>query len=87
LSLCFFLTEHHTMKVYWGSRDIVHTLTSALNGSEWSALCPSGFTPRERTLGIDSVGGWVGPRASLDMVVKRKIPSPCWDSYPQLSSP
>jgi len=34
------------------------------------------------------IGGWVGPRASLDTaVVKRKIPSPCWDLNPQSSSP
>jgi len=24
----------------------------------------------------------VGPRASLDMVAKRKTPSPCWESNP-----
>jgi len=29
----------------------------------------------------------MGPRASLDAVVKRKIPSPCWNSNPQSSSP
>jgi hypothetical protein len=26
------------------------------------------------------IGGWVGPRGSLDMVVRRKIPSPYQDS-------
>jgi hypothetical protein len=26
------------------------------------------------------IGGWVGPRAGLDAVVKRKFPSPCRDS-------
>jgi hypothetical protein len=25
----------------------------------------------------------VGPRAVLDMVVKRKIPNPCWESNPR----
>jgi hypothetical protein len=29
----------------------------------------------ERAPGIPWVGGWVGPRAGLDMVVKRKIPN------------
>jgi len=29
------------------------------------------------------IGGWVGPRASLDTVSKRKIPSPCWESNPE----
>jgi hypothetical protein len=28
------------------------------------------------------IGGWVGPRAGLDAVLKRKIPSPCRKSNP-----
>jgi hypothetical protein len=31
--------------------------------------------PRERDPGTLCIGGWVGPRAVLDVVVKRKIPS------------
>jgi len=27
-------------------------------------------------------GDWVGPTAVPDVVVKRKIPSACWDSLP-----
>jgi len=30
----------------------------------------------ERAPGTHWIGGWVGPRAFLDAVVKRKIPSP-----------
>jgi hypothetical protein len=30
---------------------------------------------RERDPGTHWIGGWVGPRASVDVVVKRKIPS------------
>jgi len=30
--------------------------------------------PRERTRGTHWIGGWVGPSAGLDTVVKRKIP-------------
>jgi hypothetical protein len=52
------------------------SLTSALDGGEWSASCPSRFTPRGRFTGTHWIGGWVGPRAILDAVVKRKIPSP-----------
>jgi len=37
---------------------------------------PGHFTPRERALGTHWIGCWVGLRASLDMVVKRNIPSP-----------
>jgi hypothetical protein len=57
-----------------------HSLTSALDGSEWSASHPGHFTPRERAPGTYWIGGWVGPRAVWDMVVKRKIPSPHQES-------
>jgi hypothetical protein len=53
-----------------------HSLTSALDGGEWSASRPGRLTPRERALGTHWIGGWVGPRAVLDAMVKRKIPSP-----------
>jgi hypothetical protein len=53
-----------------------HSLTSALSGGEWSASRPGRFTPEERDLGTHWIGGWVGPRAVLNVVVKRKIPSP-----------
>jgi hypothetical protein len=43
---------------------------------EWSASGPGRFTPRERALFTHWIGGWVGTRAVLDAVVKRKIPSP-----------
>jgi hypothetical protein len=49
---------------------------SALAGGEWSASRPGRFTLRERASGTHWLGGWVGPRAVLDAVVKRKIPSP-----------
>jgi hypothetical protein len=53
-----------------------YSLTSALDGGEWSASRPGRFSPSERAPGIRWTGGWVGPRAVLDAVVKRKIPSP-----------
>jgi hypothetical protein len=37
---------------------------------------PGRFSPRERASGTHWIGGWVGSRAGLDAVVKRKIPSP-----------
>jgi hypothetical protein len=58
-------------------------LTSALGGCEWSALRPGCFTPGERAPGNSCIGGWVGPRAGLDAVEKRKIPSPLQESNPQ----
>jgi hypothetical protein len=60
-----------------------HSLTSTLDGGEWSVSRPGPFTPRERAPGTHWIGGWAGPRAVLDTVVKRKIPSPCWESNPR----
>jgi hypothetical protein len=66
------------MKTYWGSgvKAPRILLTSALEGGEWSASRPGQFIPRERARSTHWIGGWVGPRAVLDAVVKRKIPSP-----------
>jgi hypothetical protein len=57
-----------------------HSLTSALESGAWSVSRPGRFTPRERVPGTHWIGGWVGPRAVLDAVVKRKIPSPSRES-------
>jgi len=57
----------------------------ALDGGEWSASHPGRFTSREREPGTHCTGGWVGFRAGLDIVLKRKIPSPCWKSNPNHS--
>jgi hypothetical protein len=48
-------------------------LTSARDGGEWSGsqflpLYPGGGSPRTHC-----IGGWVGPRAGLDDVEKRKF--------------
>jgi len=48
LPLSFFLTEHHTLKVYWGVEIKLHPfLTCAIDGSEWSVSHPGCFIPRE----------------------------------------
>jgi hypothetical protein len=60
-----------------------HYLTSALDAGKWSASHPGRFTPRERTPATHWIGGWVGPRAVLDAVVKRKIHNPCRESNPR----
>jgi hypothetical protein len=44
---------------------------------------PAAFNPRERASGTHWIGGCVGPKAVLDAVVKRKIPSPRWESNPR----
>jgi hypothetical protein len=38
---------------------------------------------RLRAPGTHWIGGWVGPRAVLDAVVKRNIPSPPRESNPR----
>jgi hypothetical protein len=45
---------------------------------------PAALPPRERAPGTHWIGGWVSPRAVLDAVVKRKIPSPCRESNPRI---
>jgi hypothetical protein len=50
---------------------------------EWTASRPGRFTPKERAPGTPWIGGWVGPRAVLDAVVKRKIPGPHRKSKPR----
>jgi hypothetical protein len=47
--------------------------TSALLGGELSASRPCRFIPRERVPRTHWKGGWVGSRAGLDDVKKRKI--------------
>jgi hypothetical protein len=60
-----------------------HFLTLALDGGEWSASRTGRFTPRERAPCTHWIGGWVGPRAVLDVVAYRKIPSPRRESNPR----
>jgi hypothetical protein len=81
--LSLFLTKNNAMKTYcgWWYR-CMHSLASALDGGEWSASRPGHFTPRKRAPTTPWIGGWVGPRASLDTVAKRKIPSLLRDSNP-----
>jgi hypothetical protein len=49
---------------------------------EAAALPTSGKSP-----GTHWIRGWMGPRASLNSVVKRKIPSLCWESNPRTAIP
>jgi hypothetical protein len=59
-----------------------HSFTSALDGDEWTVSRPGRFILMERAAGTRWIGGWVVPRADLDAVVNRKIPSPRRDSNP-----
>jgi hypothetical protein len=62
------------MKVYGGVDVYIHVfLTLALVGGEWSASRLGRFTPGERAPGTHWIGGWVGPRASVDSMEKSKF--------------
>jgi hypothetical protein len=62
------------MKAY-GGVDIQSQvlLTSVLGGGEWSASRPCRFTTGQRAPDTHCRGGWLGPRAGLDEVEKRKL--------------
>jgi hypothetical protein len=84
LPLCFFkLITTPWRRIGEWRYSSTHYLASALHGGEWSASRPGRFTPREKARGTPWIGGWVGPRDVLDVVVKRKIPSPRWESNPK----
>jgi hypothetical protein len=83
LSLCFNWAQRHGGVLGEWRYSSTHSLTSALDGGEWSASRPGRFTPRERAPRTHWIGGWVGPRAVLDAVVKRKISSPRRESNPR----
>jgi hypothetical protein len=86
LSLCFnWSPRYEDVMREWSYRS-THSLTSALDGGEWSASRPGRFTPRERAPVTHWIGDWVGPRAGLDVVLRRKIPSPCRDLNPDHSA-
>jgi hypothetical protein len=61
----------------------MHSLTSALGRGEWLASRHGSFTPRERAPGTHSIGRWMGHRAVLNAVVKRKLPSARQESNPR----
>jgi hypothetical protein len=83
LSLCFNRAPRHEGALGEWMYSSTHSLTSALDGGEWLASRPGRFIPRERAPDTHWIEGWVGPRAVLDAVVKRKIPSPHRVSNPR----
>jgi hypothetical protein len=65
----------------------MHTLTSTLEGGEWSVSRYGRITPGVIELGKLWIGGCVGPRAGLDAETKRKNPitDPAWNRTPVVS--
>jgi hypothetical protein len=67
----------------WESGGIVPRILDLCTRWRWVvSFTPGCFTPSKRTPGTHWIGGWVGSRASLDAVVKRKIPDPYRDLIP-----
>jgi hypothetical protein len=56
---------------------------SALDGGEFVSCTLRPLYAQENSPGTHWMGGWVGPRAVLDAMVKRKIPSPLRESNPR----
>jgi hypothetical protein len=79
LSLCFNWAPRHVGVLGECTYCSTHSLTSALDGGEWSASRPGRFTRKGRDPGTH----WIGGRAVLDAVVKRKIHSPRRESNPR----
>jgi hypothetical protein len=58
-----------------------HSLTSALDGGEWSASRPRSLYPQGKSPGTHRIAGWV------DTVVKRKISKPLPGFEPPIIQP
>jgi hypothetical protein len=72
------------MKTYWGSGDIAPHILDLRTRWRWVvSFTTRPIYLREKAPGTHWIGGWVGPRAVLDTVVKRKIPSPRRESNPR----
>jgi hypothetical protein len=65
----------------WRNRGLqLHPLSnSALDGGAWSASRAGRFSPGYRATRVHYIGGWVGPRAGLDILGNREIPYPSWE--------
>jgi hypothetical protein len=64
------------MKAYWGNGSIAPHIFDLCTICRWVvSFTPWSLYPQERVPGIHWIRGWVGLRAVLDTVVRRKIPS------------
>jgi hypothetical protein len=59
------------------------TNTDTLHRTDSIMICNFHLQIFDTAPGTHWIGGWVGPRAILDVVVKRKIPSPCQELNPR----
>jgi hypothetical protein len=70
------------MKAYWESGGIAPRVLNLGSTGKSLASRPGRFTSRKKAHGTHWIGGWVGTRADLDTVVRRKIPSLWAESNP-----
>jgi len=75
------------MKTYWENGGVAPRILNP--GPNWRRVirftCQPLYTPIVRTPGTHCTGGWVGLRAGLDAVTKRKYPCTCRKSNPERS--
>jgi hypothetical protein len=59
--------------IWWSGGIAPQFLTSTLDGGEWSASLSGRFTPGDRDPGTYCIGGWMGPRSSLNAMEDTKL--------------
>jgi hypothetical protein len=75
------LTKHQALKAYWGGGGTAPRILDLGTRQRWVvSFTPRPLYPQANSPATHWTGGWAGLRASLDAVVKRKIPSLCQDS-------
>jgi len=57
-------------------------LTLALHGYEWSVSSSGHLRTGKTASSINQIGGWVGIKASHDVVAKRESTCPYWEWNP-----
>ena len=78
----------HTIQAYGGIEVSFYLiLTLALGGGKWSTSHCTNLTVLQTATRTHWIGGWVGPRSSLDVLEERKISCPCWELNPRSSTP
>jgi len=69
-----------------GRRIALFILNQAPDRNEWLTSRFGRFIPGDRSPHIHWIGGWVGPRAGLDVSEKIKMYCPSWESNHDTSS-
>lgn len=76
INLSLFIPWRHTV----GAEAQLHSFLTYR--CEWSTSHPICFIPKQRTSSIHWKGSWVGPRASLNVLMPRKITCPSSELKP-----